>query len=222
MAVSFVASTNFAVAGTPGSDVSSITLPTCQAGDVIVLLVGAGVVASPGTVTATGGFTQLWSQWSGSNANGVFYKVAVAGDSGAVVTGTVLGSASYGRILIASAYRGVSKTAPIRGSGNAISPSGSTSHPTPAISSVSPDDFAVQTVTIYNGSTINPIISTVPGTSRQNLPNAGYSASALSDLVVTGTTAPAQSFITSGVGYTAIAGQIVLSSSTDSPFYTIV
>lgn len=115
MAISFVGS---AVGSSSPNTTTTITLPTLQADDLIVIAAAVGDTANNGIPAPTGysrvpgvAATLYANDLNDTNLD-LYYKIAVAGDSGATVTLAATGGTNASNAGIAMVFRGVDTTTP--------------------------------------------------------------------------------------------------------------
>ena len=115
MAISFIGS---AVGSSSPNTATTITLPTLLADDVIIIAAAVGDTANNG-IPAPTGYTRVPGVAATLYANDVndtnldlYYKIAVAGDSGATVTLTATGGTNASNAGVAMVFRGVDTTTP--------------------------------------------------------------------------------------------------------------
>ena len=115
MAISFI---NSAVASSSPNTATALVLPTLSANDLIIILAAVGDTANNGIPTPTGysrvpGVSAtLYSNDANDTNLDLYYKIAVAGDSGATVTLTATGGTNASNVGIAMVFRGVDTTTP--------------------------------------------------------------------------------------------------------------
>lgn len=124
MAISFIGS---AVGSSSPSTNTTITLPTLQAGDLIIIAAAVGDTANNGIPVPTG-YSRVPGVAATIYSNDVndvnldlFYKIAVGGDSGAVVTLTATGGTNASNAGVAMVFRGVSPGNPFDTNANTAS-----------------------------------------------------------------------------------------------------
>jgi len=115
VAISFVGS---AVASSSPTTATTITLPTLNANDLIIIAAAVGDTANNG-IPAPTGYSRvpgvaatLYSNDANDTNLDLYYKIAVAGDSGATVTLTATGGTNASNAGVAMVFRGVSTTTP--------------------------------------------------------------------------------------------------------------
>lgn len=115
MAISFVGS---AVGSSSPNTATVITLPTLSANDLIIIAAAVGDTANNG-IPAPTGYSRvpgvaatLYSDDVNDTNLDLYYKIAVAGDSGANVTMTATGGSNASNAGVAMVFRGVDTTTP--------------------------------------------------------------------------------------------------------------
>ena len=115
MAISFVGS---AVGSSSPNTATTITLPTLLADDLIIIAAAVGDTANNG-IPAPSGYTRvrgvaatLYSNDVADTNLDLYYKIAVAGDSGATVTLTATGGTNASNAGVAVVFRAVDTTTP--------------------------------------------------------------------------------------------------------------
>lgn len=115
MAISFIGS---AVGSSSPNAATTITLPTLAADDLIIIAAAVGDTANNGIPAPTGysrvpgvDATLYANDLNDTNLD-LYYKIAVAGDSGAIVTLTATGGTNASNAGVAMVFRGVNTTTP--------------------------------------------------------------------------------------------------------------
>ena len=115
MAISFIGS---AVGSSSPNAATTITLPTLNADDLIIIAAAVGDTANNG-IPAPTGYSRvpgvaatLYSNDVNDTNLDLYYKIAVAGDSGANVTLTATGGTNASNAGIAMVFRGIDTTTP--------------------------------------------------------------------------------------------------------------
>ena len=115
MAISFIGS---AVGSSSPNTATTITLPTLNADDLIIIAAAVGDTANNG-IPAPTGYSRvpgvaatLYANDTNDTNLDLYYKKAVAGDSGATVTLTATGGTNASNAGVAMVFRGVDTTTP--------------------------------------------------------------------------------------------------------------